>query len=371
MLNNVGLVTFHSLYNLGSALQAFALQRTIQSLGCSCSIVDYLRSNQGTPHQMFQVPTNPGSVMHDCLSLSTLRSQIVLRRRFAGFRQRHMALTPKSYRSIEALCEDASAFDAFVTGSDMVWHPAWLAKPYGPVYYLDFAKSARRIAYAPSFGVSEIPAKDRERVAAYLRPFAFLSAREDTGCRLVKDLVGREAPHVLDPTLLQPASEYDKVAIAPARNKPYILLYPMQWSSDLCRMAMIVRERLQLPLVAVVPIYRNPWKFRFADKVVYDAGPSEFLGWLKDAAFVCTNSFHGTAFSIIYRKQFLSSPAATMNTRLLSLLARLGLLDRQMKDIKDLNQGDALLRTIEYASCNERLSLAVEESMQYLRRALS
>jgi len=365
---NVGITTFHSLYNFGSVLQAFALQRTIRNLGNSCKIVNYIRSGRGTKHQMFNLPTNKTRVNHDIISLSTIRSQIKLRRRFSEFKQ-HLEMTD-AYPTIDAIRDDQSQFNAFVTGSDMVWNPGWLGKPYAPVYYLDFVEKGRRIAYAPSFGVADIPPKHRGTIAGYLRRFDFLSAREDSGCRIIHDLIGQDVPQVLDPSLLQPACEYESVVSEPSIEEPYILLYPMQRSPDVCRMAMRVRDRLRRPLVAIVPVYQNPWRFRFADKVVFDAGPSEFLGWLKNAEFVCTNSFHGSAFSIIFRKNFLSSPAPSMNTRLHSLFERTGLLARQLKEMSELETDD-WRDPVDYQSVEMRLHGAVEESMQYLRGALT
>lgn len=372
MLSSIGITTFHNLYNMGSALQAFALQRTIETLGCTCRIVDYRRSNVGTSYQLFHASCRPNDLVHNALAISTLWSQIGLRRRFKAFRDRHMVLTEQAFWSLDELENGESAFEGYVTGSDIVWQPAWLEKEYGAVYYLEFVRKARRIAYAPSFGVTEIPSKYQDRIAGNLRRFDFLSAREEAGCRIIRELTGREVPHVLDPTLLLSAEVYDSVAThPPLAEGSYILMYPMQWSPDLCRIAQVVRRRLRLPLVAIVPIYRNPWRFSFADKVVFDAGPSEFVGWMKNAAFVCTNSFHGTAFSIIYRKQFLSSPAATMNSRIVSLLDRLGLRARQFRDVHDAEKTQDVLEPLDYGPSEAALTDAVGLSMDYLRRGLA
>lgn len=364
----VGITTFHSLYNFGSLLQAFALQRAISEFGNASKIVNYIRSGHGTAHQMFHRPTSRSSVTHNIVSLSTIRSQFKLRRHFSEFR-RNLEMTAKAYHTGDAIKADSSLFDAYVTGSDMVWNPAWLAQPYAPVYYLDFVETERRIAYAPSFGVSEIPAEHRGRIAAYLRSFDYLSAREESGSKIIRELIGRQVPLVLDPTLLQPRTVYDSLVIEPDINK-YILLYPMHWSPDLCRMAMIVRERLKIPLIAVVPIYGNPWKYRFADKVVYDAGPAEFLGWLKYADFVCTNSFHGSVFSIIYQKQFLSSSVSKTNTRLHNLFNRSGLLSRQIIELSEMHN-DKWIDAINYDSVENRLAPDIEKSKEYLRGSLA
>jgi hypothetical protein len=203
-----------------------------------------------------------------------------------------------------------------------------------------------------------------------LRKFDFLSVREDTGCKIIKELTGREASLVLDPTLLLPLAEYDKVTVSPVDQKPYILLYPMQCSEELCRLARNVRDCLKLPIVAVVPINQTPKSFSFADKVVFDAGPSEFLGWIKNATFVCTNSFHGTVFSIIYRRNFLSSPSLVGNTRSHNLLERVGLLSRQLISSDVLKSEDLLFEPINYIPVEIKLKQAIDVSISYLKQAL-
>jgi len=126
-----------------------------------------------------------------------------------------------------------------------------------------------------------------------------------------------------------------------------------------------------MPIVAVLPDHFAPWRFSFADHLVYDAGPAEFLGWMKGAAFVCTNSFHGTCFSLIYRKAFLGVPHVGTATRTVSLLKRLGLLTRLVDDSRGLESGDAIIDPIDYTLVEPRLQEAVGGSLDYLRRALA
>jgi hypothetical protein len=123
----------------------------------------------------------------------------------------------------------------------------------------------------------------------------------------------------------------------------------------------------------VVPIYYNPREYAFADRVVFDAGPAEFLGWLGKAAFVCTNSFHGLAFSLIYRKPFLTVPyhVPSFNSRPDSLLAQVGLLSRRLPHAQELQSNDPLLRPVDYAPVEARLRSAIDASLNYLKQALA
>jgi len=371
MVKTVGILTYHAADNFGAVLQAFALQRTIKALGASCSIIDYREPQTDAAYRLFHAPRNRSSIRRDLLILMNLSSHLKARNRYEQFRLVNLELTTKSFRSLNDLLCESFNFDAYVSGSDQVWHPNLLDRSCGAIYFLDFAGAARRVAYAPSFGLTQMPVQYRERAASFIRQFDFLSAREDTGCAMIQDLTGRTADHVLDPTLLQPLAEYNKAAVAPTIRGGYILLYPMQMSDHLCNVALTAQKRLKLPIVAVLRPDFEPWRFTFADKLVYNAGPAEFLGWMKNAAFICTNSFHGTCFSIIYRKNFLGVPHLGAGTRLNSLLKYLDLLNRQIDEPGDLNINDPRLETIDYSSVEPRLDQAVKRSLDFLRKALA
>jgi hypothetical protein len=367
----VGILTYQNAYNNGAVLQAFALQRTIAGLGYTCSVIDYRERYTNGDYWLFRVPWKRSNIKHDIIMLLNLRSHLVSRKRYQRFRSEHLVLTAQSYQSVTDIINGNLSFDAYVAGSDQIWHPLLLDRPCGAVYFLDFVSSGRRIAYGPSFGLSAVPPQYRARAAGFINRFDFLSAREDTGCAIIQEIAGRTAEQVLDPTLLQNASEYDQVAVSPPFDKPYILLYPMQLSDRLQSLALKMRTLLKLPIIAVVPAFFEPWRFSFADKLVFDAGPAEFLGWMKNAAFVCTNSFHGTCFSIIYRKNFLGVPHLGTNTRIHSLLKSLDLLSRHINDPKALLPGDPLLESIDYSIVTLRLKYEINLSMEYLKRALA
>jgi hypothetical protein len=367
----VGILTYHNAYNHGAVLQAFALQRTLAGLGNACSIIDYDERRPDGDYRLFRVPLTRSNIRHDLLMLLNVRAHRTSRIRYKRFRAEHLSLTAQSYQSIDDIVRGDLRFDAFVAGSDQIWHPLLLDRSCGPIYFLDFVSSGRRIAYGPSFGLSEVPPQYRERTAGFIKRFDCLSAREDTGCKIIQDLTGRAADHVLDPTLLQNASEYDQVAVSPPFDKPYILLYPMQLSDRLQALAVKMRTLLKMPIIAVVPAFFEPWRFSFADKLVFDAGPAEFLGWMKNASFVCTNSFHGTCFSIIYQKSFLGVPHTGTNTRIHSLLESLELRSRQVIERGALSSESPLLESIDYSSVAPRLQQQVNLSMAYLKRALT
>jgi hypothetical protein len=369
MSKQVALVTTHQGYNFGALLQAYALQQTILRLGYHCRIVDYTVPMYGGRY-LFQASFSRSGLSRNLHVLRSLRAQVQLRRRFAAFRAAHLQRTARAYSRFADLAAESPQFDTYVVGSDIVWHPQFLGSDLGEYFYLTFAGSRRRVAYAPSFGVTEIPAQHQARITSGLQAFAFLSAREQSGSDIIERLTGRVAPNVLDPTLLLSAQDFDKIASPLPETKDYILMYGVQYSRELCELAVAERARLRLPLVVVVSaVHTNPAQYAFADKVVSGVGPSEFLGWVRNAAWVCTNSFHGAAFSIIYRKNFVTTPSAAMNTRTLSLLQRVGLEARQLTN-SGVNRPPSDIGEIDYSSVEGRLQRCVQASLAYLTGAL-
>lgn len=369
-MKSVGVITFHRAQNFGAVLQAFALQQAILSLGHDCRIIDYRCRFNCTAYPLFHCELSRSNARRCFRTLANLRSHLALRWRFARFRSRHLILT-EPLRDPRDLREAPLEFDTFVTGSDQVWHPQMVSQQCLPAYFLNFVHSKRRLAYGPSFGVSEIPIDFRNKAAPHLVKFDFLSAREETGCKFITELTGRTAAHVLDPTFLLRSDIYTSIASAPTCRQTFLLLYPMEISEELNLLARSLRDSLGIPIVAIVPIYHDPQNFSFADQVVFDAGPAEFLGWMQNATFVCTNSFHGTAFSIIYRKNFFTVAHSTLNGRSYELLKRLGLLDRQMSPEMANLPVRTLLAPIDYETVVPRLHLLVDQSHDFLRSSLA
>lgn len=370
MRRSVGLLTFHRALNFGAVLQGLCLQQAIMRLGHGCTIVDYTRRISDGIYQWFRVPNRKDRILHDIRALRYVSEQVRLRTRFAAFRQRHLVLSAQRYESVAALRDALPGFDAYVTGSDQVWNPNMLRLGHGEVFFLKFVGAAKRIAYAPSFGVSEVPAEYRHRIASLLQKFDALSAREDTGCRIIRELTGRAAQHVLDPTLLLPAEFYDEFLVEAPFKSPYILLYAMLKPEELRPVAERCKTLLGLPIVAVVPVQHNPRRYSFADRVVYDAGPAEFLGWIRGAAFVCTSSFHGVALSVVFGKPFVTIPCGVANRRITSLLEQLGIAERQVANADALMGMKADLDAVDYSSAGTLLQKAVLRSKQYLQVSL-
>ncbi len=370
---DVGVITIHNHHNYGAVLQAFALNHTIRKLGHDCKTIDCnLDPEKG---RRFQWTRYPGALLPNLYIAWHKRAGKRHDRRFRDFIRNKIPLTDVRYDSLKQMTEVPPCFEVYIAGSDQIWRPSMLNKEIGDAYHLSFAspERSRLVAYAPSFGVSEIPDSYKQRITRYLMRYHALSARETRGRELIKELTGKEVEQVLDPTLLLNADDYNQILRPPSMSGEYLLLYPMELGHDLGFFKLVkqVKKYLSLPVVCVLPLQFSYQWLLVADKIILDAGPREFLGLFQNASFVCSNSFHGTVFSIIYRKNFIGFPHSESNIRITSLLEKIGLMDRQVPDHNPAKIKQILDYPIDYDLVTPRLKYHVDHSHGYLERSLS
>ena len=211
----------------------------------------------------------------------------------------------------------------------------------------------------------------RKTFAARLRLFSRNSrlsraAKNDVGT-LVKQLTGRDAPTVLDPSLL--VEDYSAVMKKPKRPpKQYIVVYPLDYSQPFVECVQRAKELLRLPVVNI-----GSKRLPGADINRNCLGPSEWLGWMRDASFVCTNSFHGTAYALIFRRDFMAfsfllRPAN--NVRMQGILGQVGLGERFLADAAQMAAGGPCLQPVDYGTVEPLLRAAVSRSRNYLKGAV-
>lgn len=369
---DVGIITIHNHHNYGAVLQAYALNRAVRRLGHQCKTID-CNIDPGTGRG-FKWSRHPGAQITSFYNVCRSGANRRYDQRFRNFSKQEIPMTDTTYESLEQLITFPPQFDAYITGSDQVWRPTLLDQRIGEAFHLSFVspEKARLISYAPSFGVSEIQEIYSEKIKRYLMRYHWLSAREKRGREIIFELSGRKAEQVLDPTLLLSADEYEEITNTSAISGEYVLVYPMELGKDQNFLNLVkkIKKRISLPLVCVLPLDFDFRWLLIADKVILDAGPKEFLGLFKYASFVCTNSFHGTVFSIMYRKNFLGYPHSISNTRIHSLLERVDLLGRQITDLGPQNIQNKLDDPINYSAVIPRLKDSVDQSLTYLKMAL-
>ncbi len=320
-----GLVTFYHIHHYGALLQAAATERAVERFGWDCEIIDYFVNQDNA---LFKRPTGLGSAAMTLTRPLHYQALSERYRRFEKFSRDHLRISDRRYGRFDELAGGPLPYDLILSGSDQIWNPKIFPDGrFDPVFFGTFSQK-RRIAYAPSFGVPTIPEGMRDELKSYLDGFSHLSARETQGSAIIRDIAGKDAPVVLDPTLLLTADQWGLHGRSPGqlsqgRLHPLLLHQPSRRADALSGTAPSGDR------VACGAALRHPPEGLSQGKQIMDAGPAEFLGLFQNAAHVVTNSFHGTVFSVQFHRPFFTtvSPAelsAPERSRTVSILSRLG-----------------------------------------------
>lgn len=340
----VGLCTPYKILNYGTKLQAYAVQEKIRSMGYEVEIVDFIRKSDLRPNKLFHRYCNAEFVRTKLKSrrgagAADEEYRIGLKKRtdaIHSFDQTHY-IKSGVIRGFSGLRENAKSYAAVVCGSDQIWLPS---NVYNPTVTLEFApKGCKRIAFAPSFGVSQVPKSKRKEFVRFLKNMDAISVREDSGRAILSDLIQQDVPVVLDPTLaVDPAVWRDLQRSGRTLvSGNYVFCYFLGTSPQHRAYVKKIAAERGLKIVALPHfIEYNAADEHFADVNLYDVTPCDFLRLIAEAALVCTDSFHASAFSILFGRQFYtferfqSRDRQSTNSRIDTLLNRIGLESRRI-----------------------------------------
>ena len=276
---------------------------------------------------------------------------------FDSFRSRYLDLT-KRYTSNEELKNEPPEADVYFAGSDQIWNPLF---PNGkdPAFYLDFVRQGVRASYAASFAVDEFPQELRKVTSQYLDRFDHIAVREKSGLSVLKTLGISNATTVLDPVFLLDRSRWKALAEKPAvGNVPYLLVYDFDNSTSVRKLAEKIAAENGLKIYSIFDL-------PYAERCFSLCGPEIFLGLIQEASFVLSNSFHATAFSVIFRREFaVVERTENINTRMRDLTALLGLSDHMVSA-----DAEPVLNT-DWAAAASRLSGEISRSKAYIDEVL-
>ena len=386
-MKTIGLVTYYNSDNYGALLQAYALQREIVRDGCECTVISHnrfsvkIRENAGRKSGRLakfgrlakNVVRYPRSVKLRVSGLTKAVKHGKTRQQLANaaFRNAEFpATTEEFYVSTKQIMNNPPLFDGYVCGSDQIWNPERFegAEPF----FLAFAPEGRsRIAYAPSLAMTEIPAEMAERYRELVTAFSNVSVREKKGCEAVERATGVKPVHVMDPTFLMSREDWKEFGRCPADvTEPYIFCYFLSKENLLRSRKTINTLAKQLGAGVVVLPYGNH-KADGSWSSFEEAGPREFVGLIDRAAYVLTDSFHGTSLSILLGKQFNvyagtdSAAFANRFDRIRNVLEVCGLEGRRFTGRKDLDT-----TPIDFNAVGERLEPMVRQSKEFLQDAL-
>lgn len=356
-----GILTFHNSNNYGASLQAYALYKSIEKIGIDVEVINYQN------HKMQQDKKLKYSSTFDMVK--SLLKQILCyndiyrrKKRFSKFKTAYMNLSGEQIATTEELRILCDRYDRIICGSDQVWN--YFITGYDYNFFFEFSdENYKKASYAASFGLKSISSECEDKISNCLKDFSYLSVREKHGHEIVKNLTGKYASVVLDPTFLLNASDWDEIAVPYRKNHDYILIYSFG-SKSLQDFALSLSDKTQIPIICIEGLIKNKWNKK--NRSIHGLGPREWLGLFQNARYIVTNSFHGTAFAINFNKDFFTElliNSAKVNSRLENILDMFELRSRQVVDGENLNWN----KPINYLKVNKKLNIERKQSLDYLK----
>lgn len=388
-MKKTAIVSCYFIHNYGSMLQAYATQKILDKLNINNETINvdgFIKQFRKAQYSYIICSGVTSDIFKDRLgkAKNVLIKKIVRNEYTRNIHQRDIKFDEfvnkwirKSgiYSSLSELSQKCSVnYDTVLIGSDQLWLPANIAADY---YTLNFVpEELNSVAYATSFGVSELPNDAAEMAKNFLPHIKHISVREEAGQKLVKKLTGRNVPVVCDPTLLFTGEEWMEIQQQERIvEEPYIFCYFIGGTQIHRNFVKRLKKETGLKVVALTHVdHYMKSDEGYADYTPYNIGPSEFLNLIRNADYVCTDSFHSTVFSILYKKEFFEFKRYTENTkqstnsRLDTLFNLVDIHDRMLNGDEDIQS--CLCKTINYEKAHENLAIAREKSYQYLKTAL-
>lgn len=371
MKTEIGIMTFHASNNCGSMLQAYALQYVIKKkLNMQNEIIDFSNDNQRNMYALIRKVRNYKDLLFNITTLFLFNHFKKHHNDYVRFKYEYLNLSEEKYRHISELPKEK--YRILIAGSDQVWNIN--CPDADDAYFLSFTDKAKKIAYAPSFGAVNPykHSKQPGKYAAFLKDFSSLSVRENNGRKWIYEMTRRDAEVLLDPTMLLDQAEWNQLADIITPKEDYIFYYAFNYSKSVNQIVREISRKHKMP-VYILDI--KSWiKRAFWDgiKITGHSGPKVFLSYLKNAKLVYTTSFHGTAFSIIYKKNFWFIDSHIHNPdddRTYTLLEQLHLTDRCIKESEVNNKN--CFENPDYTECYKLLKIEQKRSQEWLADALT
>lgn len=373
-LKKIGILTFFSYFNYGTVLQAYALQEKIRELGQASEILDYcsLDNKKTTSQKILGVIKNPSILVE---RISKKIDRIIYSKKIQATVKRYeefknmLQVTNKKYYVEADLKECVEDYSAFMVGSDQTWNT------YLPIvtnaFFLSFVPNNKaKLSYAPSLGGNKFSREKQEEMVKQWKNFDKLSCREDFGVELISKTTSKRVVKVLDPTLLIAREKWEKISTKlEIEDKEYVLCYVLGKRKENFEIIERFAKEKNLPLYY---IYNFDTKLKKKRNYLYGVGPREFIGLIKNARYIFTDSFHGTIFSLLFNREFFTftkklDGEGSDNNRLYELLKNFEIEDRYVKKYSDISN----VKEINYENINKKMNEQKEKSVSYLKECLN
>ena len=352
-MNNkkVGCLTWHDVYNFGSELQAYALQETLKNLGYSSEFISY-KKESSLFSKMYRY-------FCEFRALVTPIDKRCHGEAFIRFRHDFLKCSKKKYNSKNIVTAN-KAYSVFICGSDQIWAP----NVYDPTYFLSFTDK-KKVSYAASIGLNEIPNELIPQYSKYLFDFHSISVRETEGKELLKKCCNIDSVVMPDPTTLLNGDQWKHISILPKTTKPYVFCYFLNKNHGYKEMVMKMAKQ-GIDIIGISASSGDAYWMQ----LVNSAGPREFLGYIEKADMVFTDSFHGSIFSLVFQKplwifeRFKAIDPLCQNSRIYQLTRDLSITDRI------LTQNTNNDTPIDYNTVQMKLNEYIVKGRAFLKRSL-
>lgn len=374
----IGVITFFDNGNYGSELQSIALNKFCSSRGhdvtflriySSCRLLRLINRSRDRISIWYNCKTDSEYRKFYLDRQKNSKSQPVISTQLAKCIHESVSKVIKSGNISSLHTRFLSPYDCYICGSDQVWSA--LRLPVWKSNFLPGVSPMRKIAYAPSIGINNVPRHYIRAVAPLVRDFKFLSVREESAAKIFEECIGISPTIVVDPTILIGREAWERMLLKEQLERPkynYIFCYFLGEIQDeqINFLNIFAGDRS----VIILPYEHHSKKLQKGKYLL--ANQFEFINYIRFADYVFTDSFHGTVFSILFNKEFAVFQRSHVGmtkqtTRIESLLSMVNLQERFVSDVGAISS----FRKIDYCSVNEIIMSERNKSIKYLDNALA
>lgn len=368
-MKKIEIITLHRVPNYGSLLQAYATQEVIGKLGYETEIVDYIPYRM-TKRGMLKNIKNKKNIFKKSLLARTLARIIIYPsyvKRFSTFTkgvEKYLNVTEIVYENEEQLEKNMPKADVYLTGSDQTWNSGWNEGIDYALFLKFVPDNVKKVAYAASFGKSKLDDWEKDETKKLLSRYSTISLREQSGVEICNDLEIKNTIAVLDPTLLLNGNEWRKISTNKYKNENYILVYNLNRNEKIDKYAKNLSKNTGLKIKYLSYQLHEFYK---KGKMYCNPEVEEFLDLIDNAKYIISDSFHATAFSLNFNKEFIIVYPGKYSTRLQNILILTGLTNRVAKNENDMSITD---NKIDYEKVNKIIEKERKKSIDWLDKSL-
>lgn len=363
----INIITCHFVHNYGAVLQAYALSKKLEQLfpNTIVEIIDYRPEYLAVHHKVLHVGAEKyrhNALLKIMYIVRTFPFRYKTYKNFDNFVHNRLSITDKQYISFEQLKENPPIADVYICGSDQIWNYR-VDNGKDPSFYLEFVKKGYKVAYAPSFAVSDILEEEANIIKPWIENINLLSVRELAGLGILSKMGFHNVPVVLDPVYLLDKSDWIGLTHEIKRRKKYILIYKITRNKALYTLAHVLAKQVDADVIEIGFSAKCDGK---VDRYLCGVKIEDFLSFINGAEIIVTDSFHGMSFSIIFEKKFVVFDRGSVNSRIESML-NLTQLNEQFYS-SEKNADFYINHPIDYTRVNALLKEEQIKSVNYLKK---